>query len=59
MNVDFDNIDPTNAQIDDPLLTTGAPPNPLEHHHQHRLPGDEHPGDRPVHDGRRQRCHHS
>ncbi len=29
VNVDFNNIDPTNIQIDDPLQSTGAPPNPL------------------------------
>jgi len=29
VNVDYDNIDPTNVQINDPLSATGAPPNPL------------------------------
>ncbi len=29
VDVDFNNIDPTNNQIDDPLQSTGAPPNPL------------------------------
>ncbi len=29
VNVDYDNIDPTNTQINDPLSSTGAPPNPL------------------------------
>jgi hypothetical protein len=29
VTVEFDNIDPTNSQMDDPLQATGAPPNPL------------------------------
>ena len=29
VNVDFNNIDPTNNQIPDPLQASGAPPNPL------------------------------
>jgi hypothetical protein len=29
VTIDFDNIDPTVGQIDDPLLATGAPPSPM------------------------------
>ena len=29
VNIDYDNIDPTNTQIDDPLSGPAAPPNPL------------------------------
>ncbi len=39
VNVDFDNIDPTQVQIDDPLLSTGAPPDPLNANTNIACPG--------------------
>ncbi len=39
VNIDYDNIDPTYAQIDDPLTTINAPPSPLDDNTNISCPG--------------------